>query len=44
MHTITEQILGNNKKKDMHYTVYPDLTVVAQLVRYSTMCRDIKVH
>ena len=34
MHAITEQLLGNDKTKDIQYTVYPEMSVVVQLVRF----------
>jgi len=34
MHAITEQLLSNDKTKDIQYTVYPEMSVVVQLVRF----------
>jgi len=35
MHAITEQELSNDRLKDIKYTVLTEMSVVAQLLRYS---------
>jgi len=35
MHAITEQQFSNDKTKSTQYAAFPEMTVVAKLVRYS---------
>ena len=39
MHAITEQELSNDRTKDIKYTVLTEMSVVAQLLRYSPVYR-----
>jgi len=44
MHAITEQELSNERNKDIQQTVLTEMSVVAQLLRYSPKFTEIKVY
>jgi len=44
MHAITEQELNNDSTKDIQQTVLTDMSVVAQLLRYSPKFTELKVY
>jgi len=44
MHAITEQELGNDRTKDIKYTVLTEMSVVAQLLRYSPKFTELTVY
>jgi len=44
MHAITEQEISNDRTKDIKYTVLTEMSVVAQLLRYSPKFTELKVY
>jgi hypothetical protein len=44
MHAITERELNNDRTKDILQTVLSEMSVVAQLLRYSPKFTEIKVY
>jgi len=44
MHAITEQELSNDRTKDIQQTVLTEMSVVAQLLRYSPNFTELKVY
>ena len=44
MHAITEQELNNDRTKDIQQTVLSEMSVVAQLLRYSPKFTELKVY
>ena len=44
MRAITEQELNNDRTKDIQQTVLTDMSVVAQLLRYSPNFTELKVY
>jgi len=44
MHSIIEQELSNDRTRDIQQTVLTDMSMVAQLLRYSSKCTELKVY
>ena len=44
MHSIIEQELSNDRTRDIQQTVLIDMSMVAQLLRYSSKCTELKVY
>ena len=44
MHAITERELNNDRTKDIQQTVLSEMSVVAQLLRYSPNFTELKVY
>ena len=44
MHAITERELNNDRTKDIQQTVLSEMSVVAQVLRYSPTFTELKVY
>jgi len=44
MHAITERELSNDRNKDIQQTTLTEMSVVAQLLRYSAKITELKVY